>query len=149
MAVDADANRFTVRLVDWSESGEELRSVRRTVFIDEQSIPEALEWDEFDAVCRHALAEDAAGRAVGCGRLLPDGHIGRMAVLSAWRGKGVGAALLRHLVDLARARGHARVILNSQTQAMPFYARNGFVAEGVEYLEAGIPHRTMMLALEA
>ena len=145
MVVEANARPFTVRLVDWADAGEGLHSVRRAVFITEQSIPEEMEWDEFDAVSRHAIAEDAAGAAIGCGRLLPDGHIGRLAVLSAWRGRGVGAALLRHLVDLARARGHVRAILNAQTQAMPFYARHGFVAEGDEYLEAAIPHRTMAM----
>jgi len=147
MVVEANARPFTVRLVDWADAGEGLHSVRRAVFITEQSIPEEMEWDEFDAVSRHAIAEDAAGAAIGCGRLLPDGHIGRLAVLSTWRGRGVGAALLRHLVDLARARGHVRAILNAQTQAMPFYARHGFVAEGDEYLEAAIPHRTMARAL--
>ena len=145
MVVEANARPFTVRLVDWADAGEGLHSVRRAVFITEQSIPEEMEWDEFDAVSRHAIAEDAAGAAIGCGRLLPDGHIGRLAVLSTWRGRGVGAALLRHLVDLARARGHVRAILNAQTQAMPFYARHGFVAEGDEYLEAAIPHRTMAM----
>jgi predicted GNAT family N-acyltransferase len=139
----ADAHRFTVRLVDWAEAADGLRAVRRAVFIDEQAIPEDMEWDEFDEVCRHALAEDIGGKAVGCGRLLEDGHIGRLAVLPSWRGRGVGAALLCHLLDLARTRGHARAILNSQTQAIPFYARQGFVVEGDEYLEAGIPHRTM------
>jgi len=147
MVVEANAHPFTVRLVEWSDADDGLRFVRRAVFITEQSIPEEMEWDEFDAVSRHAIAEDAAGAAIGCGRLLPDGHIGRLAVLSAWRGRGVGAALLRHLVDLARARGHVRAILNAQTQAMPFYARHGFVAEGDEYLEAAIPHRTMAMTL--
>jgi len=142
----ADAG-FTVRLVDWTEAVEGLRFVRRAVFIDEQAIPEDMEWDEYDAVCRHAIAEDAAGAAIGCGRLLPDAHIGRLAVLAAWRGRGVGAALLRELVELARVRGFSRAILNSQTHAMPFYARHGFVADGDEYLEAGIPHRTMTLGL--
>jgi predicted GNAT family N-acyltransferase len=138
---------FTVRIVDWSEAAEGLRFVRRAVFIDEQGIPEDLEWDEFDATYWHAIAEDANGAPVGCGRLLPDGHVGRMAVLAAWRGRGVGAALLRELVDLARARGLPRAILNSQTHATPFYARHGFVAKGDEYLEAGIPHQTMTLDL--
>ncbi len=147
MAVDAGADPFAIRLVDWSDAIEALRAVRRAVFIVEQSIPEDMEWDDFDGACRHALAEDASGTAVGCGRLLPDGHIGRLAVLDVWRGQGVGSALLSQLVDLARARGHARVILNSQTQAMPFYARHGFVAVGDEYLEAGIPHRTMTRTL--
>jgi hypothetical protein len=138
---------FTVRLVEWSEAAEGLRLVRRAVFIDEQAIPEDLEWDELDAVYWHAIAEDVHGAAIGCGRLLPDGHIGRMAVLAPWRGRGVGAALLRELVELARARGLPRAILNSQTHAMAFYARHGFVADGDEYLEAGIPHQTMTRTL--
>ncbi len=143
MADDATRDRFAIRLVDWSGGGESLRAVRRAVFIVEQSIPEEMEWDADDAVCCHALAEDASGMPVGCGRLLADGHIGRLAVLSAWRGRGVGSALLRRLVDLARSLGHSRVILNAQTQAMPFYARHGFAAVGDEFIEAGIPHQAM------
>jgi predicted GNAT family N-acyltransferase len=146
-ASHAAADRFTVRLVDWPEGNAASRAVREAVFIVEQSIPEALEWDDFDPVSRHAIAEDASGTAVGCGRLLPDGHIGRMAVLSAWRGRGVGSALLVRLVDLARVLGHSRVALNSQVQAMPFYLRHGFAAAGDEYLEAGIPHRPMARTL--
>jgi len=147
MAADAERRGFTVRLVDWAVAADGLRAVRRTVFIEEQAIPEDMEWDEFDSVCRHAIAEDASGRAVGCGRLLSDGHIGRLAVLRDWRGRGVGAALLVHLMALARSRGHARAILEAQTLAMPFYVRHGFAAAGDEYLEAGIPHRTMTRTL--
>jgi len=147
MAADTERPAFTVRLVDWAEAGDGLRAVRRAVFIAEQAIPEDMEWDDFDAVCPHAIAEDANGNAVGCGRLLPDGHIGRLAVLRGWRGRGVGAALLAHLMDLARSRGHARAILEAQTRAMPFYVRHGFAAAGDEYLEAGIPHRTMTRTL--
>ena len=147
MAADTGRPAFTVRLVDWSEAGDGLRAVRRAVFIAEQAIPEDMEWDAFDATCPHAIAEDANGNAVGCGRLLPDGHIGRLAVLRDWRGRGVGAALLVHLMDMARSRGHARAILEAQTRAMPFYVRHGFAAAGDEYLEAGIPHRTMTRTL--
>jgi len=147
MASDTERPAFTVRLVDWAEAGDGLRAVRRAVFIEEQAIPEDMEWDDFDAVCPHAIAEDTNGNAVGCGRLLPDGHIGRLAVLRGWRGRGVGAALLAHLMDLARSRGHARAILEAQTRAMPFYVRHGFAAAGDEYLEAGIPHRTMTRTL--
>jgi predicted GNAT family N-acyltransferase len=147
MAADAALQHYTVRLVDWADAGDGLRAVRRAVFIEEQSIPEDMEWDEFDAICRHAIAEDATGTAIGCGRLLADGRIGRLAVLRDWRGAGVGAALLQRLMDLARSRGHARAILSAQTGAMPFYVRHGFVAEGQEYLDAGIPHRTMTRAL--
>jgi predicted GNAT family N-acyltransferase len=143
MAGDAQPDRYSIRLVDWSESRDPLRDVRRTVFIVEQNIPEDMEWDAADAISRHALAVDAGGRAVGCGRLLPDGHIGRLAVVAAWRKRGVGSALLTGLVELARTLGHNRVALNAQTHAVPFYAAHGFVVAGDEYLEAGIPHRAM------
>ncbi len=70
-----------------------------------------------------------------------------MAVMSAWRGRGVGSALLVELVKLARAAGHSRAILNAQTRVMPFYAHHGFAAAGDEYMEAGIPHTTMARTL--
>ena len=84
---------------------------------------------------------------IGCGRLLPNGYIGRVAVLSDWRGQGVGAAILTRLIALAQERGHKRVLLNAQTRAIPFYARLGFAPTGDEFIEAGIPHQTMMRAL--
>ncbi len=137
------AEAFRVRNARWPDDEAPLRALRHAVFVVEQGVPEALEWDGADAECRHVLAEDAEGRAIGCGRLLPDGHIGRMAVLAPWRGRGVGTALLEALVALARELGHARVALNAQTHAVPFYARCGFVPCGPEFMEAGIPHRAM------
>ncbi|MCC6195790.1 MAG: GNAT family N-acetyltransferase [Burkholderiales bacterium] len=137
------AEGFTLRIVDWAGEEEKLRAVRLAVFVVEQNIPEEQEWDEFDARSVHALAEECAGIPIGCARLLPDGHIGRVAVLSDYRGQGVGAALLARLIDVARERGDRRVLLNAQTQAMPFYARFGFAPTGSEFVEAGIPHRTM------
>jgi predicted GNAT family N-acyltransferase len=138
---------FTVRSADWSCDQPKLKEIRFDVFCVEQRVPEALEWDGIDGDCLHAIAEDRDGRAIGCGRLLPDGHVGRMAVLAAWRGRGVGSALLDHLVALARSRGDARVMLNAQTHALPFYERHGFVAVGEPFDEAGIPHRAMERAL--
>jgi predicted GNAT family N-acyltransferase len=134
---------FEVRLADWTIDGDALRAVRREVFIVEQRVPEVVEWDAMDPPSVHALAFDSAGRPIGCGRLLPDGHVGRMAVVASWRGRGVGAALLLKLVELARERGHARAILNAQTQAVPFYRRYGFTVTGDEFEEAGIPHVVM------
>jgi predicted GNAT family N-acyltransferase len=141
------AEGFTIRVVDWASEEKKLRAVRVAVFVVEQNIPEELEWDAFDAVSVHALAEDRSGVPIGCGRLLPDGHIGRVAVLSDWRGQGVGAALLVRLIELAKARGDKRVLLNSQVHAMPFYARFGFAPAGEEFSEAGIPHQTMVRPL--
>jgi predicted GNAT family N-acyltransferase len=134
--------KVSVRPVDWSVDRKILQALREEVFIREQSVPTDMEWDEFDALSRHVVAS-VDGIPIGTGRLLPDGHIGRMAVLREWRGKGAGSALLAGLMEIARALGMRRVLLNAQVQALPFYLRHGFQAEGEEFLDAGIPHRRM------
>lgn len=131
-----------ITLGDWTTLAPSLQSIRRTVFIVEQGVPEALEWDEYDAVSLHALAR-VDDRIAGCARLLPDGHIGRMAVLADLRRSGVGSALLGALIGQARHRGIRRLQLHAQVHALPFYARAGFVAEGPVFDEAGIAHRLM------
>lgn len=138
---------ISIRIVPWSEARPDAMSVRDAVFVVEQRVPPELELDEWDPRCDHALAFEPGGRAVGTGRLLPDGHIGRMAVLRDWRGRGVGGAVLAALVERAAARGMRRLVLNAQTHAAPFYARHGFAAFGEEFMEAGIPHVAMARAL--
>ncbi len=133
---------ISVRTADWSVDREILKAVREEVFIREQGVPANMEWDELDAQSRHVVAM-ADGLAIGTGRLLPDGHIGRMAVLREWRGQGAGSALLTSLLEIARGRSMRRVRLNAQVQALPFYLRHGFQAQGEEFAEAGIPHRRM------
>jgi predicted GNAT family N-acyltransferase len=134
---------YALRVVDWNEAGSRAMPLRMAVFVVEQGVPVELERDEFDPVSRHALAETAAGEVIATGRLLPDGHVGRMAVAAAWRGRGVGGAVLEALVAEAGARGMESVVLNAQTHALGFYRAHGFVEEGEEFMEAGIPHRTM------
>jgi predicted GNAT family N-acyltransferase len=133
--------------VEWHAHCAALHAIRRTVFVEEQCVPEALEWDDFDARCQHVLAYSPQRTAIGTGRLLPDGHIGRMAVLKAWRGRGVGRAMLVFLLGLARQKGFDAVRLHAQTHALGFYARHGFTVVGDEFMEAGIPHRAMVLQL--
>lgn len=134
---------ITLRLGDWSELATLATPIRFQVFVDEQKVPADMELDEFDALSCHALAL-VGEEAVGTGRLLPDGHIGRMAVCADWRGQGVGAALLQALIDEAERRGMRRLVLSAQTHALGFYARFGFVPEGEVYDEAGLPHQTML-----
>ena len=141
------AQSFSVRLCSWDDARLEAGRIRELVFVREQGVPKELEWDEQDPRCDHALAHAKDGRAVGTGRLLPDGHIGRMAVLKEWRGKGVGALLLQALMEQARLRGHARVRLNAQAYAAGFYRRYGFEVSGAEFMEAGIPHVAMQCDL--
>ena len=136
-------NAIALRLAAWDSLREPARAVRHAVFIVEQGVPVDLEWDEFDAVSWHAVAYDTEGIPVGTGRLLPDAHIGRMAVLRSARGTGVGGARLEGLMAKAVELGYGELILNAQTVAIPFYARFGFIPEGEEFMEAGIPHRVM------
>ncbi|MBB6591284.1 GNAT family N-acetyltransferase [Ralstonia solanacearum] len=137
----------TVQVDRWDALRDEAGAIRYDVFVVEQNVPVELEWDAYDARSWHALARDAAGRAVATGRLLPDGHIGRMAVRKEARGTGIGARVLQALIDKARALGYTQLILSAQTHAIPFYARAGFTPEGDEFDEAGIPHRTMRRVL--
>jgi predicted esterase YcpF (UPF0227 family)/predicted GNAT family N-acyltransferase len=136
-----------VEVGSWMALGPEASAIRTRVFVREQHVPPEEELDARDAECVHALARDAAGRPVATGRLLPDGHIGRMAVDEAWRGRGVGSRILRALMAEARSRGDREVVLAAQLQARPFYARHGFAEEGETFMDAGIPHRLMRCRL--
>jgi predicted GNAT family N-acyltransferase len=139
------AEAVRVELGEWTAMRTHAEPVRHAVFVEEQKVPAEIELDGFDPVSVHALAFDREGRVLGTGRLLPDGHIGRMAVLRRSRGTGVGSALLQALLQEARARGDRKVLLSAQAHAIPFYERFGFVAEGEEYDDAGIAHRMMRL----
>ena len=138
---------FLVQPVDFATGAEDLRKVREAVFVLEQGVPAALEWDGSDAACHHVLARDAAGAPIGTGRLTPDRRIGRMAVLPEWRGRGIGDALLLALLEQARALGWPEVSLHAQVSAEHFYVRHGFVPQGGRFEEAGIEHQTMRRAL--
>lgn len=141
------ADAFTTRTTDWPHDAQRLREVRTSVFIVEQRIPAEMEFDRDDHLALHVLAEDDHGLAIGCARLLVDGHIGRVAVLRAWRGRGVGDALMRVLLDVARTRGHRRIVLHAQLSALGFYAQLGFVVTGAVFDEAGIAHQAMLREL--
>jgi predicted GNAT family N-acyltransferase len=138
---------FAVRVADWNADRRAIRMIRETVFVDEQSVDPEIEWDGEDADCIQAVAEDRNRDVVGTGRLQLSGKIGRMAVLRPWRGHGVGTAILECLVEAARETGLGQVFLHSQAHAVHFYARHGFICEGDEFQEAGIPHRLMKRGL--
>ncbi|NMG70229.1 GNAT family N-acetyltransferase [Parazoarcus communis] len=134
---------ITIEIHDWQTAATWAMPLREQVFVVEQGVPAELELDEFDPLSRHALALTEAGEVVGTGRLLPDGHVGRMAVAAEWRGRGVGGQVLQALLAEAANRGMEMTILNAQVDAVGFYQRYGFVAEDEVFMEAGIPHRVM------
>jgi predicted GNAT family N-acyltransferase len=144
--VNKHPGEIAVRLAQWPQDEARIHAIREEVFVKEQGVPADLEWDGKDPACLHVIAEltDAAKRdAVGTGRIMPDGKIGRMAVLGKYRGKGIGGEILAALVEAARARGQHDVYLHAQSHALAFYQRFGFTADGEEFQEAGIPHRKM------
>ncbi|HSD73209.1 MAG TPA: GNAT family N-acetyltransferase [Steroidobacteraceae bacterium] len=117
--------------------------MRRAVFIVEQGIAEADEWDSADVQCVHALVLTAKRDAVGTGRLEATGKIGRLAVLAEFRGRGLGGELLEWLVAEARRQGMKQVFLHAQVHALEFYLRHDFRPQGPEFDEVGIPHQRM------
>lgn len=139
--------QFSVEDNSWSELQAAAKPVREAVFVREQKVPEEMEWDGYDAPSRHVIARNADGLPIGTGRLLPDGHIGRMSVLPDWRSHEVGSALFERLLQLAKSCRMPQIELHAQTQVAGFYARYGFVTEGPEFMEAGIPHIRMTRAL--
>ena len=131
----------------WEQAQPVAGPLRFAIFVGEQNVPAGIELDDLDASCVHAVAYDVDGKAIGTGRLLPDGHIGRMAVVVEWRRRGVGAEILEALINEARKRGHKQVVLSAQLQAAEFYRNQGFVAEGKVFEEAGILHQHMQKQL--
>jgi predicted GNAT family N-acyltransferase len=132
----------------WADDRAALQAVRRSVFIEEQAIPESEEWDDVDPVASHVLALAGNRDAVGTGRLEPTGKIGRVAVLSQYRGSGVGSLIMGHLVNQATESGFTSVYLHAQAAAAGFYQRLGFRAEGPVFDEVGIPHVRMSLGIK-
>jgi len=128
---------------------EQAWAIRRTVFIEEQHVPEEIEIDADDAQAFHALALDG-NAPVGCGRMVRhEGYvkIGRMAVLRDRRGEGIGKSILEFLMERARQRGFGRAVLHAQLTAEGFYLKNGYIPDGQVFEEAGIAHRRMFREL--
>lgn len=128
----------------WAALSDICSHIRRVVFIQEQGVDESEELDALDPACTHFLIRDGQ---IPCGtaRLLPDGHIGRVAILETHRGLGLGARLMIYVIEHARAQHFTECALSAQTHATGFYEQLGFVAHGEVYMDAGIPHRDMTL----
>ncbi len=133
-----------VQVSGWTDFHQEIQSIRRQVFIEEQQVPESEEWDNLDESAQHYLAfADDSNQPIATARLLPSGRLTRMAVLSPWRNQGVGSNMLRFVVDHAIELGHTSMTLHAQLRAEPFYARHGFIRSGGTFFEAGIEHVAM------
>ncbi|MBL6974689.1 MAG: GNAT family N-acetyltransferase [Deltaproteobacteria bacterium] len=151
--MDFNSWHFTglaVRRVEGDKDLARCRAIRREVFIDEQGVSEEEEWDGLDGECTHFLAL-AGTRPVGTARLRvtpeSEARAQRVAVLKTRRGRNIGRHLMDAMEQVAREAGHTELVLEGQVQAIPFYEKIGYRAEGAEFLDAGIPHRLMRKAL--
>jgi len=136
-------NHLVIRLADWEKDKTALSMIRKQVFIEEQKVPEDMEWDEFDASASHFLTLKD-NQAIACARLKTDGQIGRMAVLPEHRDKGIGKQLLQLVLQEAATQNLDTVYLHAQVTARAFYEKHGFSARGDIFYEANIPHQEML-----
>ncbi len=140
---------ISIQITHWDEAKSHVMPIRRQVFINEQQVPEELEWDEFDQYALHAIVKKEQ-EVIGTARLIIDGQdakIGRMAILKEYRDQGIGQKLLSILIQTAKEKGAQECILHAQTHAIAFYAKSDFEPNGPIFDEAGIPHVEMRLML--
>lgn len=144
-------SEFSVRVLAWDAAREAARPIRHRVFVEEQGVPQELEWDEYDQAGLHVLVFEAGGGAIATARLSPRGggtcYFNRLAVLKPWRGRGVGRLLMQTLLDHSQRLAQTDLVLHAQTTATAFYEKFGFAGEGAPFFEAGIEHLTMRRSL--
>ena len=136
-------HNIKIRIADWHTDKNSLTQIRRRVFIEEQSVPEDMEWDEHDQSAIHFLAT-LENKVIATARLKTDGQIGRMAVLAEYRNKGIGSKLLQFVLLTAKQQKLKNIYLHAQVSAISFYEKHGFTACGHVFYEANIPHREML-----
>jgi predicted GNAT family N-acyltransferase len=135
-------DNINIHIANWDSDKDSLRKIRRLVFIEEQHVPENMEWDEYDDSATHFLAT-LDNKVIATARLKTDGQIGRMAVLAEYRNKGIGSKLLQSVLLAARQQKLEDVYLHAQVSAISFYKKHGFTACAHVFYEANIPHREM------
>lgn len=124
----------------------EIIDIRETVFVKEQNVPKELEVDGLDIECDHVLLKSGSD-FVATGRIQKDGHIGRVAVLKEFRGKGLGKEIILSLIEVAKSKGMKKVYLGAQLTAKEFYHKLGFYQYGETFQDAGIEHIMMELRI--
>lgn len=134
---------FKFKQVTWQFASPEILKIRQKVFVIEQRFDKEVICDQYDNDCYHILVRDKSDKAVGCGRLIPDGRISKIAVLIGFRGKGLGTNILTHLISIAKKKNIPNLTLNAETELVHFYDQQKFHIDGPVYMKQGIPFRRM------
>lgn len=145
-------SNYLIKTAAWSELKQDAQSVRESVFIQEQNISAVDEWDSQDEISQHFVVyrtdEANTFQAIATARLLINNSVGRVAVLKAYRGKGIGRLVMQHIIEHAKSENRSYLQLSSQVHAIQFYQTLGFALHGDAYLDCGIPHIDMTLQLK-
>lgn len=140
--------KYKWQISSWSQLEEGASAVRNAVFVKEQLVPSELEYDEHDLAAVHVVVTTQDGKPVATARLVKKEKgvsvLGRMSVLMAHRGEGLGRLMLGELMRFARRRHDVLVMLHAQSHAVAFYKKMGFKVEGDPFLEANISHVKMV-----
>ncbi len=137
---------FSVKYGSWDQLQQDAKLIRELVFISEQNIPEQDEWDDQDAISQHFVVYDQ-NQPIATARLLANNSVGRVAVLKAYRGQGIGRLIMLEIIAYAQAQKRPSLQLSSQVHAVSFYEKLGFSIQGDEYDECGIPHIEMVMPI--
>lgn len=137
---------FSVKYGSWDQLQQDAKLIRKLVFISEQNIPEQDEWDDQDAISQHFVVYDQ-NQPIATARLLANNSVGRVAVLKAYRGQGIGRLIMLEIIAYAQAQKRPSLQLSSQVHAVSFYEKLGFSIQGDEYDECGIPHIEMVMPI--
>ncbi|MEH7073760.1 GNAT family N-acetyltransferase [Neobacillus drentensis] len=137
---------MTVKIVETQKELEDAYTVRKTVFVEEQAVPLEEEIDNFENEAKHFVLYQE-GLPVGAGRFrIVDGYgkVERICVMKEARKTGAGKAIMNTIENYAREKDIHKLKLNAQTHAIPFYAGLGYEVVSEEFMDAGIPHKTMV-----
>ncbi|MCH7336553.1 GNAT family N-acetyltransferase [Acinetobacter sp. NIPH 2699] len=137
---------FSIKNASWDQLQQDAKLIRELVFIAEQNIPEQDEWDDQDAISQHFVVYDQ-DQPIATARLLQNHSVGRVAVLNAYRGQGIGRLIMLEIIAYAKKQAYPFLQLSSQVHAISFYEKLGFIVRGDEYDECGIPHIEMIMPI--
>ena len=130
----------------WDQLQQDAKLIRTQVFICEQGITEADEWDDQDLISQHFVIYDQ-DQPIATARLLENNSVGRVAVLKAYRGQGLGQMIMLEIISYAQKQRRSVLTLSSQVHAISFYEKLDFIVQGNSYDECGIPHIEMTMSL--
>ena len=130
----------------WDQLQQDAKLIRTQVFICEQGITEADEWDDQDVISQHFVIYDQ-DQPIATARLLQNHSVGRVAVVKAYRGQGLGQMIMLEIISYAQKQDLSILTLSSQVHAISFYEKLGFTVQGNPYDECGISHIEMTMNL--